>query len=107
MSLQAAGLGGFDVSLKSDTTGFFGSIHSDDPEVRELLNSALPELERALNESLSPKGGPKVRLEVLDGDSSVENRELVDSPEIIISASELSNSLPERFKAGDGLDVFV
>ena len=33
--------------------------------------------------------------------------ELVDAPEIIISASELSNCLPEGFKAGDGLDVFV
>ncbi len=107
MSLQAAGLGSFDVSLKSDNTGVFGSIRTDDSQVRELLNSALPELEKALNESLSPKGGQKVRLEVLDGNSPVENGELVDSPEIVISASELSNSLPERFKAGDGLDVFV
>ena len=107
MSLQAAGLGSFDVSLKSDDRGVFGSIHTDDPEVRELLNSALPELERALNESLSSQAGQKVRLEVLDDNSLVESGGLLDSREIVITASELSNSLPERFKAGDGLDVFV
>ena len=62
---------------------------------------------KALNESLSSAGEQKVRLEVLDGNSPVENGEVKDSPEIIISASELTNSLPEIFKAGDGLDVFV
>ena len=107
MSLQADGLGSFDVSLRSDDTGVFGSIHTDDPQVRELLNSALPELERALSESLSSVGEQKVRLEVLESNSLGENGELVDGPEIVLSASELSNSLPERFKAGDGLDVFV
>ena len=107
MSLQAAGLGSFDISLKSDDTGIFGSIHTDDPQVKELLNSALPELERALSESLSSAGEQKVRLEVLESNSLGENGELVDAPEIIISASELTNSLPEGFKAGDGLDVFV
>jgi len=107
MSLQAAGLGSFDISLKSDDTGVFGSIHTDDPRVKELLNSALPELERALNESLSSHGEHKVRLEVIDGNSPVENEELLDSREIFITASELSNSLPESFKAGDGFDVFV
>ena len=44
---------------------------------------------------------------MLESNSLGENGELVDAPEIVISASELSNSLPERFKAGDGLDVFV
>ena len=108
MSLQAAGLGSFDISLKSDDTGIFGSIHTDDPQVKELLNSALPELERALSESLSSAGEQKVRLEVLESNSLGENGELVDdAAEIIISASELANSLPEGFKAGDGLDVFV
>ena len=107
MSLQAAGLGSFDVSLKADDKGVFGSIHTDDPQVKKLLNSALPELERALNESLSSTGEQKVRLEVLESNSLGENGELVDVPEIVISASELTNSLPEGFKAGDGLDVFV
>ena len=107
MSLQAAGLGSFDVSLKSDASGFFGSIHSDDPEVRELLNSALPELERALNESLSTEWKQKVRLEVSDSNSLKESGELGDSSEIVLSASELANSLPKGFKSDDGLDVFV
>jgi len=107
MSLQAAGLGSFDVSLKSDDTGILGSIHTDDPQVKELLNSALPELERALSESLASAGEQKVRLEVLESNSLGENEELVDALEIVISASELTNSLPEGFKAGDGLDVFV
>ena len=107
MSLQAAGLGSFDVSLEADDKGVFGSIYTDDPQIKELLNSALPELERALNESLSSPGEQKVRLEVLESNSLDENREFVDAPEIIISASELTNSLPEGFKAGDGLDVFV
>ena len=107
MSLQAAGLGSFDVSLKADDTGIFGSIHTDDPQVKELLNSSLPELERALNESLLSAGEQKVKLEVLESNSLGQNGELVDAPEIVISASELTNSLPERFKAGDGLDVFV
>ena len=108
MSLQAAGLGSFDVSLKADDNGIFGSIHTEDPQLKELLNSALPELERALSESLSSAGEGKVRLEVLESDSLGENGELVDdAAKIIISASELANSLPEGFKAGDGLDVFV
>ena len=107
MNLQAPGLGRFDISLKSDDSGVFGSIHTDDPQVKELLNSALPELERALNESLSSQGGEKVRLKVSDGNSLEETEKLLDSREIVITASELSNSLPERFKAGDGLDVFV
>jgi hypothetical protein len=107
MSLQAAGLGSFDVSLKADDKGIFGLIRTDDPQVKELLNSALPELERALHESLSSAGEQKVRLELLESNSQGENRELEDAPEIIISASELTNSLPEGFKAGDGLDVFV
>ena len=107
MSLEAAGLGNFDVSLKSDDMGVFGSIHTDDPQVKELLKSALPELERALSESLSSEGGQKVRLEVLERHSLGESEEQLDGSEIVISASELSNSLPEGFKAGDGLDVFV
>jgi len=60
-----------------------------------------------LSESLSSAGEQKVRLEVLESNSLGENGEMVDAPEIIISASELTNSLPEGFKAGDGLDVFV
>ena len=106
MSLQAAGLASFDVSLKSDDTGIFGSIHTDDPQVKELLNSALPELERALRESLLC-GRTESQAEVRESNSLGKNGELVDAPEIIISASELTNSLPEGFKAGDGLDVFV
>ena len=48
-----------------------------------------------------------MRLEVLDNNSPSASGELTDVPEIVISASELTKSLPERFKAGDGLDVFV
>ena len=44
---------------------------------------------------------------MLDSNSLGEDGELVDAPEIVISASELANSLPVGFKAGDGLDVFV
>ena len=87
--------------------GFFGSIHSDDPGVRELLKSALPELERALNESLSTEWKQKVSLEVSDSNSLKESGELGDSSEIVLSASELANSLPKGFKSDDGLDVFV
>ena len=107
ISLKAVGLGSFDFSLESNDHGIFGSIRSDDPEVREILNSTLPELKRALNESLSSAGRPKIILEVVDNNNLSESRVLADGPEIILSASELSNSLPERFKAGDGLDVFV
>ena len=61
----------------------------------------------ALSESLASKGEQKVRLEVLDRHSLGENEELLEGSEIVISASELTNSLPKGFKAGDGLDVFV
>ncbi len=44
---------------------------------------------------------------MLERHSLGENEELLEGSEIVISASELTNSLPKGFKAGDGLDVFV
>ena len=102
---EGAGLGSFDIS-SNWWYGVFGSIRDRWPSSKRDPQFSAVWIERALW-ILSSVGEQKVRLEVLESNSLGENGELVDAPEIVISASELSNSLPERFKAGDGLDVFV